>query len=77
MNYCRKPYALKVVIQRPMISEYLKFKEAVMHSAYARCLCVRVRHLILDMTFHLLRNYAKISLPLEVRVAVHISNPSH
>jgi len=48
-----------------------------MHSAYARCLCVRVRHLILDMTFHLLRNYAKISLPLEVRVAVHISNPSH
>ena len=36
-------------------------KEAVMHGAYGHCLCVRVRHLILDMTFHLLRNYAKMS----------------
>jgi len=32
-----------------------------MHGAYGHCLCVRVRHLILDMTFHLLRNYAKMS----------------
>jgi hypothetical protein len=43
-----------------------------MHAAYGRCLCVRVRHLILDMTFHLLQNYAKMSLSLEVRAAVHI-----
>jgi hypothetical protein len=77
MNYCKKPCTFKVVTQRSVISEYLKFKEAVMHSAYARCLCVRVRHLILDMAFHLLRNYAKMSLPLEGLVAVHIKNPSH
>jgi hypothetical protein len=44
----------------------------VIHAAYARCLCTRVRHLILDMTFRLLRDYAKMSLPLEVRAAVHI-----
>jgi hypothetical protein len=43
-----------------------------MHAAHGRYLCVRVRHLILDMTFHLLRNYAEMSLPLEVRAAVHI-----
>jgi hypothetical protein len=32
---------------------------------------VRVSHLILDMTCHLLRNYVKMSLPLEVGAAVH------
>lgn len=48
-----------------------------MHAAYARCLCVRMRHLILDMTFQLLGDYVKMSLPLEVRAAVHIRNPSH
>lgn len=48
-----------------------------MHFAYVRCLCLRAPRLMLDMTFHLLRNYAKMLLPLEVSAAVHIKNPSH